>query len=123
MLFEKAAREKTRFYYKGTLSSEDLWDLDVEELDEIFRGLSRQAKEQEGESLLNDDSEPSEALTLQIDILRHIVTTKLAEQKEQEGAMLKAAKKQKLLGALARKQDANLLDMDEDELLKLIDEL
>ena len=52
-IFEFAARNKMRFAFKGMLSVEDLWDLDVKNLDSIFQGLNSQLKQTKEEGLLS----------------------------------------------------------------------
>ena len=39
-MFEIAARNKFRFPFKGMISTEDLWDLSVENLDNVFKTLN-----------------------------------------------------------------------------------
>ena len=38
-IFELATREKYRFPYKGMISVEELWDLDIPELDRVYKSL------------------------------------------------------------------------------------
>lgn len=123
-MFEKAVREKVRWHSRrGPCSVEDLWDRDVEALDEIHKGLVRQVKAVQEESLLVAKDDASETLDLQVAIVRRVVAVKLAETAEQRLAILDAARKQKLLSILAEKQDAGLLDLSEDELQAQIDAL
>ena len=122
-MFEQASRLKLRFPFKGQCSVEDLWDLPLEALDLIFKGLNSQRKTQEEESLLETKSTEDEILGLKINIVKHVVKVRLEERKARENEAAKAAKKQKLLGIIAEKQDAALRDMSVDTLTKLVDEL
>ena len=122
-MFEKAARLKLRFNFKGQSTTEDLWDMPIQALDQIFKGLNAQLKAQKEESLLETKSKEDEILDLKISIVKHVVEVRLREQKAREDEVSKAAKKQKLLGIIAEKQDANLREMSVDDLTKLVDEL
>ena len=51
-LFEIATRNRYRFTYKGVMTVEDLWDLNVEALDAIFKALNRNKKTADEDSLL-----------------------------------------------------------------------
>lgn len=122
-LFEKAARCKYRWDYKGVIDSEDLWDLSVTSLDTIFKRLNVASKAQKEESLLAVRSASDEVLDAKIDIVKHIVMVKLAEREASRNAKAKAAQKQKILGIIEIKQDAALHDMPVEELSKLADTL
>lgn len=121
-MFEKAVRLKIRWPFRGQCSVEDLWDLPAEYLDAIYKGLSRQAKAQAEESLLDTKSEANEVLDLQIAIVKHIVTVKLAEAEARKNATLNAARKQHLLSLVADKQDDALRELSVEDLQKLIAE-
>ena len=122
-MFEKASRQKIRFLHRGQCSVEDLWDLPLTALDSIFKGLNAQSKAQKEESLLATKSQADEVLALQIAIVKRVVEVRLAEQAERQSAADKAAPKQKLLGIIAEKQDAELKNMSLEELTKLVNEL
>jgi len=122
-MFEEAVKLKVRFNYKGQCSVEDLWDLSVEELDMIFKELNVRLKEQKEESLLEKKTQADKILELQVNIVKYIVKVKLEEQKARENEMLKTARKQKLLGVIAEKQDAKLHDMTIEDLNKLVEDL
>ena len=62
VICEYATRKKLRFSYKGSISTEDLWDLSLEELDRIFKGLNAKVKQSQEESLL-EKKEKSEKLS------------------------------------------------------------
>ena len=122
-IFEVASRQKVRFPFKGLCSVEDLWDLSIRQLDNIYKTLNRQVKASEGDSLLDERTADDEILELKIDIVKHIFQVKVAERKAQETAVLNAAKRQKLLSIIEDKQDAELRDKPVDELLALANEL
>lgn len=121
-MFEKAAREKIRFNYKGSLSVEDLWDLGLQELDSIFKDLNSKLKVTKEESLLNTKSAEDKLLALKIDLIKHIVGVKLKEAEEKKNAKEKKEKRQKLLEIISKKQDDDLQNKSIDELKKMLDE-
>lgn len=122
-MFEQASRLKVRFDYKGTSTVEDLWDMSLSALDAIFKKLNAQLKAQKEESLLEIRSQEDDLLALKINIVKHIVETRLAEQKARTNALASAEKKQKLLGLIAEKQDESLKAMTVEELTALVDSL
>lgn len=122
-MFEQATRMKLRFSYRGQCSVEDLWDLSVRELDAIYKALRRQAKEYEGESLLEQKSQDNKVLDLQISTVKHIVEVKLAEQAERENEVARAARKQKVLAIIEAKQDEELHGLPVEKLQALLNEL
>ncbi len=121
-IFEMAVRQKMRFPYKGMVSVEDLWDLNVNALDVVYKALNAQVKQAQEESLLNAKSKEDEKLDVQIEIVKYIVSVKLAEQKEREEAAAKKAQNQKIMSIIAAKQDEALQNMSIEELKKLLSE-
>jgi len=122
-MFEQASRSKIRYQYKGVCTVEDLWEMPLRALDLIFKNLNTQVKEQEEESLLGTKSPADKILDISISIVKHVVKVRLDEQKTRDEAALKASRKQKLLGIVAEKQDAELRGMSVEDLTKLINEL
>lgn len=121
-LFETASKMKVRFNYRGVITTEDLWDLDVRALDYIYKQLMVAKKESETESLL-EEKKTNPILEVQIEIVKHIFNVKVEERKAAELQAENAAKKQKILAILARKQDAELENKSAEELEKLIKDL
>ena len=122
-IFEYATREALRFPYKGMQSVEDLWQLSVKELDSIYKTLNKQVKQSEEESLLATKSNVDTEREVQIAIVKHIVSVKLAEKEAAEKASVKKAQKQKIMSIIATKQDEALQNSSIDDLKKMLDEL
>ena len=122
-MFEQAARLKLRFNHKGLCSVEDMWDMSLNSLDEMFKTLNRQAKALSEESLLVIKSNENKILTLKINIIKHIVKIRMKEKFERESESMKAEKKQKILGLIAEKQDEGLKNLTLDDLNKLYKDL
>lgn len=122
-MFEIATRSKMRFPFKGYISVEDLWDLNVAALDSVFKVLNSQVKQANEESLLATKSKEDEMLTTQIEIVKYIVSVKLAEAevKSQEKAMRE--QKQKILSILADKQDEALQNMSVEDLQAMLSKM
>jgi|SRR6056297_479629 len=119
-MFEKAVRFKLRFNYKGICSVEDLWDMPVSALDNVFKKLNKEYKEQKEESLLKTKTKEDEILDLKIEIVKHIVATKVKEKEIRKNMYEEAEKRQKILGIIADKKDKELYDKPVEELEKLI---
>ena len=122
-IFEYATREALRFSYKGMQSVEDLWKLSLTELDSIYKTLNKQIKQSEEESLLSTKASVDTELEVQIAIVKHIVSVKLAEKESAEKASAKKAQKQKIMSIIATKENEALQNSSIDDLKKMLDEL
>ena len=122
-LFEVATRGKFRFPFKGMITTEDLWDLSLTNLDNIFKTLNSQAKQAKEESLLDTKSKEDEVLEKKIEIIKHIVSVKLAEKEAREKAFLNKEKRQKLMEIKAKRDEAALESISDEELNKMLSEL
>lgn len=122
-IFEVAVRNKFRFPCKGVISVEDLWDLSVWQLDGIFKTLKSQEQKAQEESLLDSRTPEDDALKTKIEIIRYIVGVKLDEAKQAERAKENHDQKQKILGILAEKQDADLRNKTPEELQAMLNQL
>lgn len=121
--FEIATRMKFRFPYKGLISVEDLWDLPMTALDDIYKTLNKDVKKAEEESLLNAKDTTDAELLAKIDIVKHIFAVKQKEAEDRKAAVANAEKRQRILEIIARKQDESLNNMSEEELVKMLGEL
>ena len=122
-IFEYATRNKVRFPFKGMISIEDLWDLTPANLDQIYKVLNKQVKQSEEESLLDVKTDIDKELKVQIDIVKHIVSIKLAEKEAIEKASARKEQKQKIMAIIASKQDEILKNSSVEDLQKMLDEL
>jgi hypothetical protein len=122
-MFEMALRRKMRFPFKGLLSVEDLWDLNVRDLDSIFKTLNSDLKQVKEESLLNTKSIQDKELETKIEIVKYIVQIKLEEEQLRLKAKEQREKKQRVLEILSRKQDEDLQNKSIDELTNMLNEL
>jgi adenosine/AMP kinase len=122
-IFEIASRQKFRFPFKGMVQVEDLWDLNVKQLDQVFKTLNMQVKQSSEESLLDIKSAADEELLTKIAIVKHIVNIKVAESNAAKLAVAKRQQKQQLLEILESKKTEDLRGKSVEELQKLIDEL
>lgn len=119
-MFEIATRNKFRFLFKGVISTEDLWDLSVESLDNVFKTLNSEMKKTKEESLLSTKSKDDEVLELKIEIVKHIVAVKQEEKEARERKFLDRERNQKIMSIIAAKQDEQLHNMSVEELQKLL---
>jgi hypothetical protein len=120
-MFEKGIRLKLRFNFRGMLSIEDLYDLNVKSLDAIYKDLNSTYKTQKEESLLDVKNKEDEILALKIEIIKYIVKTKLEEQEAREKAQENAAQRQKILKVISEKKDKELYDMPIEDLEKMVE--
>ncbi len=108
-IFEQASRQKLRFSAsRGTVSTEDLWDLALEELDTIARGLNKKVKDSSEESFIKKQAKADKRLSLSLEVVVSVINTKLAEEEKRKKSAERKIKQDKILAVLAEKQDSAL---------------
>lgn len=122
-LFEVATRNNYQFPFRGMINVIDLWDLSLTNLDSVFKTLNAESKKSQEESLLVTKTKEDEEISNKIGIVKYIVGVKLAEKKAREDAKKNAEKRQRLLEIKAKRQDAALENMSDEELNKALAEL
>ena len=122
-LFINATRNNYQFPFRGTINVIDLWDLSLTNLDSVFKALNAEVKKSEEESLLNTKSKEDEEISNKIEIVKYIVGVKLDEKKKRENAKKNAEMRQRLLEIKAKRQDAALENMSDEDLNKALAEL
>ena len=121
-IFEIATKCKYRFPYKGMISVEDLWTLNMKALDEVFKALNTELKITNEESLLSEKSPADEEVENKIAIVKYIYNCKVQEQNEHILASEKRKRDQKIMSIIARKEDAELENMSKEDLIKMLGE-
>ena len=122
-LFINATRNNYQFPFRGMINVIDLWDLSLTNLDSVFKTLNAEVKKSEEESLLETKSKEDEEISNKINIVKYIVNVKLEEKRAREDARKNAEMKQRLLGIKAKRQDAALENMSDEDLDKMLAEL
>lgn len=122
-IFKIATKEKYRFPYKGMISTEDLWDLNVNQLDGIYKTLNAEKKTTEDESLLGQHSKDEQTLLTKIEIVKFIFTAKQAEIEARKQKAVNNEKKRRIMELIASKEDAALGEKSVDDLKKMLAEL
>ena len=122
-LFEVATRANYQFPFRGMINVIDLWDLSLTNLDSVFKTLNAEVKKLEEESLLHTKSKEDEESSNKIEIVKYIVNVKLNEKKKRENDIKNAETRQKLLEIKAKRQNAALENMSDEELDKALAEL
>ena len=122
-LFINATRNNYQFQFRGMINVIDLWDLSLTNLDSVFKTLNAEAKKSEEESLLNTKSKEDEEISNKIEIVKYSVSVKLDEKKKREDAKKNAEMRQRLLEIKAKRQDAALENMSDEDLDKALAQL
>lgn len=126
-IFEFAARQKLRFTSsRGALSVENLWDVPLRstdgfDLNAIAKTANKALKDASEESFVETKRTPAHAcLELTLEIVKHVIETKLGDEVTAEKRAKNRALKQELMAILADKQAGKLAELPERELQKRI---
>lgn len=123
-MFEKASKLKLRFATnKGFVTTEDLWDLKLEDLDRMAIAYSKEVKETQQESFIKIKTKSDERLVLTLDILKHIIEVKLQEKEEKAIKAKKAQEISLLENLLVDKKVEELKGLSSEEIQKKLVEL
>jgi hypothetical protein len=107
--FKLASQQKLRFQTaKGLLTTEQLWDLSLEELDALAVSLETEHKESGKKSFLTKTSVKDKTAKLRFDVALDVLHTKVDEaQAALEAREIKEHNK-KIIALIADKQDESM---------------
>jgi hypothetical protein len=127
ILFEMATQFKFRYPYKGMITTEDLWDLSMSQLDTVYKTLNKELSATQEDGLIisksTDEGVKANELRNKIEVVKHIFNAKQQAAELNRIAVENAKKEQHILDILAQKQENNLQNMSEEDLLKMLNEL
>lgn len=127
ILFEMASQFKFRYPYKGLITTEDLWDLSMSQLDTVYKALNKELNVTQEDGLIitksADEGVKANELRNKLEIVKYIFNAKQQAAELQRMAAENAAKKQHILGILAQKKENALQNMSEEELTQMLNEL
>ena len=119
-IFEQAARGKYRFPFRGLCTVEDLWDLNVNNLDAVYKELNKQKRNNNEDSLLETSNEDTR-LNDMIEIVKHVVSVK---QKEKADRILEKERKERnqmIMDIIKDKEYEDLKSKSISELMGIVD--
>lgn len=123
-MFEKAIRLKLRFKTsRGIISVEDLYDLPLQELDDLHKKYLKEKHSLTEDSLLKTTTTKSSLIDLRLALIKHIVEYKLSLIEDRKSQEIKKAYKQKLLTALDHKEEEELGAKSAEDLRKELEAL
>lgn len=124
-LYLQATRKKYRFPSNaGQLILEQLWDLPLQnktglDLDTIARTINAELKSITEESFVATKTDPRKPdLEAKLEIVKGVITIKLAEEQAAKERAEKKAKRDKIMAALAAAEDRSLQSASKEDLLK-----
>lgn len=120
-IYKYALEKKLRYPYKGSITTEDLFDLSESALDSIYRELNRQIKKASEDSLLSEKTSEEEELDVKISIVKSIFVQKQAEKIAAKKAIEVKEQKQKIMAIIANKENKALEDKSLDELKAMLE--
>lgn len=123
-LFENAS--KLRFRYQssiGTLCTEDLWDMDLKDLDKIAKALNKEVKDSGEESFIKAKTVANKTVEAKFEIVKTIIDRKLAEQEKRAKAVEVEAKRSYLKELIGKKENSEMESKSAEELRKELEEL
>jgi hypothetical protein len=119
--FKLASQLKLRFNTsRGSLSTEQLWDLPLTELDTLAVELEQLAKEGNQKSFLLKKTDEDKVAKLRFDITLSILNTRVEELEAAQNARATKEHNEKILAIIADKQDESLKGKSLEELEALL---
>lgn len=123
-MYKKALLTKLRFSTtKGKLTTEDLFDLNLIDLNNLAIALDKKLSETPRRSFISDIKPDTQEDELRFNIVKDIIILKLAERDAAQNAKTKAAEKAQLLEVLHRKKNEALENLSVAEIEAKLAEL
>ena len=119
-IWVECLKNKFRFEFKGLISTEDLFDLTLADLDAIYKNLKKEESDLQGDSLLeNDEDTKVREVEVKIEVVKAVFDMKKAEIARAERALANKAQKDKILAIIEDKENQELSEKSIDELREI----
>ena len=123
-LFLKASKKKLRFETRqGNATVEDLWDYNLESLNGIAQKVNKTLKDSAEESFIAAKPKGNAELELKLEVLKYIISVKLAEADEKKVRAEKQAQAATLKSILEVKKLEQVQALSVEELEKRLAEV
>ena len=120
----EALKHKYRFEYKGLINIEDLFDLRLQDLDQIYKNLKKDENDLQADSLLDASKNPlKREIENKIQIVKTVFEIKETEIENIKIALANKAKRDRILAIIENKQDQELSEKSIEELREIYDSL
>jgi len=120
-MFKEASRLKLRYESSmGLLSTEQLWDLSIDQLDKLAIKLEEEWKKSGKKSFVEKRTKKDKIAKLKFNITLDILQTKVDERERLAEAAEIKAHNQKISSLIAEKQDEELKGKSLKELEKML---
>lgn len=121
-IYKIAAMEALRFKTdKGNLCVEDLYHLNMKELDALYKSLNKEKQAMSGDSLLDVGTAPT-SVDIKIEIVKDVFATKKNANDKKLALAQEKQKKQRIAEIIAAKEDQSLMNMSIEDLKKMLNE-
>lgn len=125
-MYKNASKLKLRFQTTvGTLSVEQLWDLNLSQLTSAIKAVKKILKKNDDDELsfLDEKNTVDTENELRFSILKDIYLEKKNELEKVKTEAERKRQREKLLTLIEEKKEASLKDLSLDELMKKLDEI
>lgn len=123
MKFKNAIKNKFRYPFNGQISTEDLFDLSLKQLDAVYANLNAELEKTKKSSLLagsTEETEKREKLEDKLEIVKEIFDDKQKENEAKLDAAKEKERKQTIIRIIEEKENDSLKNMSIDDLKKLL---
>lgn len=123
MKFKNAIKNKFRYPFNGQISTEDLFDLSLKQLDTVYANLNAELEKTKKSSLLagsTEETEKRETLEDKLEIVKEIFDDKQKENEAKLDAAKEKERRQTIIRIIEEKENDSLKNMSIDDLKKLL---
>lgn len=120
-IFKEASKQKLRFTTKwGSLTTEQLWDLSLKDLDALVVSLDEEHKDSGKKSFLVSRTPKDKTAKLKFDVALEVLTTKAADEEAAKTALENKEHNKKIIAIIQDKKDTSLKGKSIKELEKML---
>lgn len=121
-IFMRATKSKLRFKVaNGSISTEDLWSLELSQLDEMAKCMRKKLRESD-ESFIGEVAKDVN-LELGFEVVKSVIESKITDRDSSAKEREKSIRKQVLLGLIAEKSLESTKNKSLEELQKELESL